>query len=406
MKKIDGLLGKKWFLLSIYALSGLLFLVFYIQAMGKAYRPLGYDMDAYLLGANSLINGSNPYVSPEGTPFIYIYPLLLAFVFVPLTYVPEFVLHTSWYLVNVACLLSSGYLMLRLTQPFSLANSREKIFFSLFLGVLISFSAIQNSLLNGQVNPVVLFCCVMFFYTYQRESESNRWKSCIWLALAIAIKLTPAVLLGFYLVRKKFSFIFYTILLTVFFMLLPAVIVGEEIFSFYATYLNTFILHKMTATSEIISNVERFAPGFNIQSVIGLSYPQIFNMPWVKWLGAGGVIFILFYTDFITSKLNPSSQWISFSAYLIASLLLSPMGEKHHLIIIEPIFVIAISAYLFNSEWKVYCPVIVGVSFLVLRTLVGLVLKDKIYLFFPLMWLLLSLAYIAWNMHKSNEAHC
>lgn len=403
MSKIDGFLEKKWFCLSIYLLGGLFFLILYIQTMGKAYRPFGYDMDAYLLGANSLINGLDPYDSPEGTPFIYIYPLLLAFIFVPLTYLPEFMLHTAWYFINVFCLLFSGYLMLKLTQPYSLANSREKVLASLFLGALVSFSAIQNSLLNGQVNSVVLLCCVMFFYSYQSEQENSGWKSCIWLALAIAIKLTPAVLLGFYFVRRKYIFIFYTFIFSVLFMLLPAIIVGDQIFSFYETYLNTFILHKMTATSEIIHNVEGFAPGFNIQSVIGLSYPQIFNMPWVKWLGAAVVIFLLFYTDVITSKANPPAQWVGFSAYLVASLLLSPMGEKHHLIIIEPIFVVAISAYLFNSKWKMYCPVIIGVSFLVLRTLVGLILKDKIYLFFPLMWLLLSLAYVAWNTYKSNK---
>lgn len=395
--------GNKWFGLSVYILSVVLFFIFYLQAMGKAYRPFGYDMDAYLLGANYLINGQNPYISPEGTPFIYIYPLLLAFVFIPLTYIPEFVLHTAWYLVNVSCLLFSGLLMLKSTQSYSLATSREKILLSLFLGVIVSFSAIQNSLLNGQVNPVVLFCCVMFFYSYQHDNKGNGWKSCIWLALAIAIKLTPAVLLGFYLVRKKIGHIAFAIICAVFFMFLPAILVGEDIFSFYETYINTFILYKVTATSDIIGNVEGFAPGFNIQSVIGLSYPQVFHLAWVKWLGVGVVILILFYIDVVTSRLDRSSQWIGFSAYLVASLLLSPMGEKHHLIIIEPIFVIAISAYIFNGKWKLYCPVAIGVSFLVLRTLTGLLLKDKIYLFIPLMWLLLSLAYIAWNINRMSQ---
>src|SRR2546425_135045 len=80
----------------------ILAVVFLAQTHRKAARPGGYDFTSYLQSAQALAAGADPYHT--GTPFPYIYPLFLAFLLVPLTYVPSAVAVTLWFALGAACL--------------------------------------------------------------------------------------------------------------------------------------------------------------------------------------------------------------------------------------------------------------------------------------------------------------
>src|SRR3954467_250331 len=60
--------------------------VLLIQAETKALRPIGNDFTSYLDAARALAHGHNPYLASERFP--YSYPLTLAWLLIPVSYLP------------------------------------------------------------------------------------------------------------------------------------------------------------------------------------------------------------------------------------------------------------------------------------------------------------------------------
>ena len=77
-------------------------LVFFAQTIGKAYRSEGNDFSAYLLAAEALWAGGNPYQLEMVFP--YIYPLTLATILIPLAVVPYWFAITIWFVIGVVSL--------------------------------------------------------------------------------------------------------------------------------------------------------------------------------------------------------------------------------------------------------------------------------------------------------------
>src|SRR5204862_207695 len=68
------------------AWAAVLCVVLFAQTWVRAERPNGIDLTSYLLSARALLHGDSPYLLP--TPFPYLYPATLAFLLIPLTFVP------------------------------------------------------------------------------------------------------------------------------------------------------------------------------------------------------------------------------------------------------------------------------------------------------------------------------
>lgn len=140
----------------------LLVIELFIQTMGKALRPHGYDFTTYYLSARALIEGTNPYQNPSIFP--YIYPLSFAFFITPLALFSHETASAIWFLLSILALFGAGKLIyLLLSQEgYKIDKSKLPLLILIFLVVLIT--PVQNNLLNGQINIVLLFLCVAFFY--------------------------------------------------------------------------------------------------------------------------------------------------------------------------------------------------------------------------------------------------
>ncbi|MBL0109316.1 MAG: DUF2029 domain-containing protein [Ignavibacteria bacterium] len=114
---------------------------------------------------------------------------------------------------------------------------KGKYFFVLIF-LIIYLNIIQNNLLNGQINIFLLFLCCLFYVNYKK---SNTFLTSLFLAIAISVKLVPVFLLLYLLIRKEYKLIMYVVFLTFVFILLPAVIIGENIFTYYSFYFQKFL---------------------------------------------------------------------------------------------------------------------------------------------------------------------
>src|SRR2546426_7207150 len=139
------------------AWAAVLCAVLFAQTYVRAQRPNGIDLTSYLLSADVLRHGGSPYLLP--TPFPYLYPATLAFLLIPLAFVPARVAVLVWFALNVAAVVWSIRTVVLNARPDIAARSADV---ALFLAVFFTFffTIAQSNLRNGQVNFIVFALCV------------------------------------------------------------------------------------------------------------------------------------------------------------------------------------------------------------------------------------------------------
>jgi hypothetical protein len=72
---------------TLILLAALLLVLLAFQSFHMAAQGISNDFSSYLLSARALVDGSDPYHT--GSPFPYIFPLSLAFLLIPFTWLPD-----------------------------------------------------------------------------------------------------------------------------------------------------------------------------------------------------------------------------------------------------------------------------------------------------------------------------
>lgn len=175
----------------------------------------GGDLESYLRASRRLAAGENIYVDEI---FPYMYPPFLAFLLTPLIYVSIGAAKLFWYLGNIFFIFLSFILLYKLAEP-----EHGKRFLLTFMSLLFTLRFLGDSTHRGQVNILILLLCVLTLYFFSRKRLC--WAA-LFLAIAIAIKLTTLLLIGFFLFKRKFRFCGLTAVCLVFVLLLPMVSAG------------------------------------------------------------------------------------------------------------------------------------------------------------------------------------
>ena len=320
---------------------GLIILVFLVQTYGKAYREYGYDFSSYLLSAKALVHGQNPYLTE--TVFPYIYPLFLAFVLIPFTFIPYWLAVLGWFALNAFCLGATAVLTVSLARE-RLNTAWGRNLLVPLTALFIAFvSVIQNNFLNGQVNFVVIFLCLLFLKKYL---AGKRIAASFFLAMAISVKLVPLVLLFFLLLRGDFKSILLTFAFTILCCLLPVVFLGNQLFFLYHDYLTSFVFGAFQATHSPGEGKIYFSfHEFCIRLVPGLDQ----NL-WWRVVSLSAVIGPFACLDLWSrrKKAKGLETWV-LSFYLLVILLITPVSEKHHLAFVFPAVILVSLRFLFEK---------------------------------------------------------
>jgi alpha-1,2-mannosyltransferase len=316
-------------------------LVLLLQTLRQAYRPQGYDFTSYLLSAKALWEGGNPYKT--GTTFEYIYPLFLAFVLIPLSMVPYWLANLLWFALSVSSLLFVCQALPKLAEFEMGATSDGRWLWPAAIVLAVLFSPIQNNLLNGQVNLIVLFCCTMFLRSCARERSAV---AAAWLGAAIAIKIVPGILVVFLLVRGRFRIVAWTACFAAFFCLLPAVVAGKNIVGFYEHYWNWFFWPSA------LGRVPPNGMFFSLRGTLQYLLPGVGATAWLRTIAQVVSLSALVAIDLAGRKSPPPQRDVwAFSTYLLGCLLLSPTAEIHHLVFAVPAVCLIAAKMLFGRRW-------------------------------------------------------
>lgn len=292
--------------------------VFLVQTYGRAYREIGYDFTSYLLSARALSHGENPYAT--GSAFPYLYPLFLAFALIPLTVAPYWLAVFLWYAVSVTSLASAAIVVTSLIGEERLASKINQPLLPFCALTILLIPILQNNLLNGQANFLVLILCVLFL---KFHLEKRTFPASLMLAMGIAVKIVPAILILFQIVEARFREAALSLALAIVLCLAPGVLLGTEGASVISEYFNSMLLGHFTAEQPAATG----GMFFNLAGFLCYMFPGVAGAGWVKPVSISLVVLIVLLTHYrVRCDPRRETQAGMFSLYLIAILLVVPIS--------------------------------------------------------------------------------
>ena len=376
---------------------GLVILLLLVQDYRKAYRDQGNDFTSYLLSAEALLEGENPYLTES--EFTFIYPLFFALLLTPLTVIPYWLAIFIWFGINVAALFFSIRILIRLASQQLGVQWGCHLYPPLAALLLLFFGIIQNNLLNGQVNFPVIFLCVLFLDNFLRKRVLM---SSLFLATACAIKLVPLILLVYVILRMDFRVFFLTSVFFAGMCLLPAISLGTDLFNIYDEYFHGFILGKLS----IRTDTENASMFFTLHRFLTFLAPSSVQWLWLKYVASGVVLTVTVIVDLLSLRKSGSlNEMWRFSLYLLAILLITPISETHHLAYFILVASLLVLGLLF-VRWPTYKSVTVLMLACLICFFLGNAFKTGPYYFISIALLFLSTSFISLRRSETDlESH-
>ena len=210
--------------------------------------------------------------------------------------------------------------------------------------------------------------------------------------MAIALKLVPAILLGFLLLRRKFYIISVTLVLVVVLCLLPGLVASKAMFTYYAYYLDSFLLKGIAS----VGGGDGETVSYNLQGLITYIAPYVGPQTWVRVVSSFVSLGLILLVELSTGKPPTGEKQVwAFSAYLIGAIMFSPMGETHHLVLILPAVTVVGLKLATNLNWVNNSIKIVAFAFSTTFLFLPKITGSKSMYFVPLALLLVLLYYSA-----------
>jgi hypothetical protein len=317
-------------------LLSVLAVILLVQTLHKAFRAEGYDFTPRLEAAKALVAGIDPYKIP--TPFPLTYPLFICVLLLPLAWLPYGLANFIWFGVNAVSL---WFPLCFLVKSYD-ARTTEKEFLKLFaLSALLLLTIVQNNFVNGQVNFPVLAFSVLFF-KFLTEKKTH-WAS-LFLAAAIALKLTPLLFVVYLLFRKEWAALAWTFFYTAIFILgLPALIAGPNILRYYRGYVVDYVWQNLG-----------YHHVLNLNQVYYLSAYFHFILPFLGGLSLNLLASAAVVAPLVWLQLrsNPSlrTQTLLFSLYAVSILWILPYSETHHMAFLFPAVFLLVRHFLWEKK--------------------------------------------------------
>ena len=320
-------------------LGGLLSGFFFASKSGNNPNVYSNDFSVYYHAAQELIDGRDPYGSSLSDWTPYLYPPLLAELLVPLALLPLPIAAYIWFLISAASIVLAAFLAVALLSKDTRAVGQEShsqvadVWKELIAAgaVLLVFRFVLDTFTLGQVNALVAALAVAHIYLYNRE---RRLLSAIVLAIAISIKLTPALLLVYHLAKMRVKFAIACagmVVAVTIASLLPFGSSGPDVFQMFLrrtvkneqgydfSYSGNQSLRGAIARSRI-SNEET------------KSSEDVRNT--IDWATIVGSILLLSLAAFTTRRVT--NELAAVAPFFCGFVLLSPLSWKAHYVVLIP----------------------------------------------------------------------
>jgi hypothetical protein len=314
--------------LGLVLLGGALLLLAWESAMHSVDFPIYHRIGTQLLHGNYELYPVELYVGGSVPPHGFRYAPAMAVLFVPLAFFPLEVAAFIFFSLKVAAFVYVGDLVARhLGLP---ARRRTLMLMSLlFVG-----GYVVEEFRYGNFHFFSLALMALAFDFAERGKIGIPAAA---LGLAIATKLTPVMLLGYFALRRRVALCLATVAVLVLVWLLPAAVVGFRMNNHLAEGFARYAVQKIDEEDNYalrgvliryLTPDHRQNPSYPRTSLASLSAPTI-SAIWVALVAAGGLW--LAAALWRTSS-DPAIRLLEFSLILTSMLLASPHTQRRYFI--------------------------------------------------------------------------
>lgn len=192
--------------------------IYFARQSGSDPETYSNDFNVYYFAAREVAAGRDPYQRSLGQWTPYLYPPLLAELTIPLTLLPLPLAAYLWFLISAAATAAAAWMSASLAGRVNLKDQKKipdsvsrHSFNGMLAGraliaaasVIIVGRFVLDNFNLGQVNLITVALTVAHVYWF---AKNRKVASGFALALAISIKLTPAILLVYHLARLRLKF--------------------------------------------------------------------------------------------------------------------------------------------------------------------------------------------------------
>jgi hypothetical protein len=324
------------------------------------------DFSVYLDGTRATLEGLNPYQLKFFDRFNYS-PAATLF-FIPLTLIPENAAEFIFTAISILSLFFSIKIIFELLK----IKISPSLFWLIFVLALKTYPS-KLTLVLGQINLIILGLIIGSYYfceIYKGRTLPGRFRpfeaiSGGLLGLAIILKLTPAPLIIYFLFRKKWRVVLWSIITAVVLTLAGIAVFGWDLTYYYyfkiipqlmnentpatlnGSYMNqsvTALLGKFGIFGELNSMIRLVINGVLIIYFVIPAYAGIYlnRFPIKSGMTSG-----------FRAKLGMSSRFISFWNLVIITMLFLPVFVwQHHYTILIPVWIVLAAKFIKTKKMK------------------------------------------------------
>ena len=337
------------------------------------------DFDVYCKASQNYLARAPIYNSNSGIEEFKYLPLF-ALIFSPLAMIKKLPALYIWTILNIFLLYFIFLLLYRLKQ---ISFTRVKDLLLIICLFTLTGRYILSNIKLGQVN--ILLCLLMVLTMYFEINKKYFWASVV-LAFSLTIKFFPLLFLVYFVLRRRFKIVTYTILMIVIFLLLPGVYSG---FGLNLKYLREWFILLKSTPAHLLYSVKNYSllsffswffvarhepyPIFNYRYITKGLTPEVYY----AWVISCFVFFSAFFYDavFVKDK-DPKMVYLDYSCLFVCGLLFNPFAYLNALVfLIVPYFFILRS--LFYPELKKICVFVIG--FFILLSFILCVVYNKAF---------------------------
>jgi alpha-1,2-mannosyltransferase len=291
-------------------------------------------------------------ILPDTTVYSFLYlpqSLLLLF---PLKFLPYTIAKNAMLLINHALILLVLYLIIYKLLKIPLFHP----FSALAALYVFSFNPLQETLSHGQVNLLVLvLICIAWYLTKEKKHPAL---IALALTLAIFLKLYPALLIVYYLIKKDYKVILWLGVIILVFTVIAAVILPTSIWMDW--FNNVFLvggygsgIHEVKAGVQENQSIH----GFTSRLFLGAErvetlIPSEMLAVVVPYLLSGAITIFSIYKIY-RNRLSDNIVDLSYSLLLLVMVLVAPLSWNHHITFVIPTILIGLYLVIYSQgDWK------------------------------------------------------
>ncbi|GAB3286952.1 glycosyltransferase 87 family protein [Parasphingorhabdus pacifica] len=309
------------------------------------------DGEVYRLGAQALLNGNDVYenlpATESGLRLPFIYPPFAAILFAPLALVPKVGAVAMIMVLSHLALLATLYVVLSASTFLAAHRDRVLLITAAAMPVATISEPVIETITYAQINLVLMAMVAVDCLWRTSGGKKLPYPRGLLIGLAAGIKLTPAVFLLFFLLRKDYRPILTALGTFVLTALLGLVLAFDDA--------RTFWLSKVMSTSGV-----SFGPGFTGDASVYAGNQSLRSMltklgvPSVTLISAVLTLVLLAVAVMGMShaiRLRDLPMAVTLNGVL--GLLMSPISWSHHWVWAIPALVLLIGYAVSRQDWPV-----------------------------------------------------